>query len=83
VKVARKPGLPFGSVFVKAPREALVEVLGGSLREAQSVALGVIMGDALGMILCEGVPGVASLGVGLRGEPLFGGTAKEAGAGWP
>jgi hypothetical protein len=87
VKLARELGLPFGSVPVKVPREALVEVLGGSLREAQSVALGV-KGDALGVIAWEGVPGVASLGVGLRGEPAFGGTAKEAlgkllGAGWP
>jgi hypothetical protein len=37
------------------------------------------MGDALSMILWEGVPGVASLGVGLRGEPVLGGTITEAG----
>jgi hypothetical protein len=66
VKLTRELGLPFGSVLVKVPREALVKVLGGSLREAQSVALGV-MGDALGVILGEGAPGVASLGVGLIG----------------
>jgi hypothetical protein len=42
VDLARELGLPFGSV------EALVEVLGGSSREAQSVALGV-MGDVFGV----------------------------------
>jgi hypothetical protein len=67
---ARELGLPNVSVLVKSPREALVEV-------TQSAALGV-MGDALGMILWEGVPGVASLGVGLRGEPVLGGTIREA-----
>jgi hypothetical protein len=76
VKLARELGLPL-IVLVKVPREALVEVLGGSLREAQSVALGV-MGGALGVKLWEGVPGVASLGVGLRGEPVLGGTIREA-----
>jgi hypothetical protein len=67
---ARELGLPIGSVLVKSPREALVEV-------AQSAALGV-MGDALSMIFWEGVPGVALLGVGLRGEPVPGGTIMEA-----
>jgi hypothetical protein len=43
VKSARELGLTFGSVS-----EALVEVLGGSSREAHSVALGV-MGDVLGV----------------------------------
>jgi hypothetical protein len=36
------------------------------------------MGDALSMILWKGVPGVASFGVGLRGEPVFDGTITEA-----
>jgi hypothetical protein len=69
--------VPFGSVLVKALRQALVEVLGGSSREAQSVALDV-MGDALGVIPGEGVSGVVSLGVGLRGEPVLVGTVREA-----
>jgi hypothetical protein len=61
--------MSIGSVLI-SPREALVEV-------AQSAALGV-MGDALSMIFWEGVPGVALLGVGLRGEPVLGGTITEA-----
>jgi hypothetical protein len=36
------------------------------------------MGDALSVILWKGVPGVASFGVGLRGEPVFDGTITEA-----
>jgi hypothetical protein len=36
------------------------------------------MGDALGVILWKGVPGVASLGVGLRRELALGGTITEA-----
>jgi hypothetical protein len=67
---ARELGLPNGSVLVKSPREALVEV-------AQSAALGV-MGDSFSMILWEGVPGVASIGVGPRGEQVLGGTITEA-----
>jgi hypothetical protein len=73
VKVARELGLPFGSVFVKAPREALVEV-------AQSAALGV-MGGALSMILWEGVPGVASLGKSLGVVPREVGFATEGSIG--
>jgi hypothetical protein len=62
VKLARELGLPFGSVLVKAPREAFVKVLGGSLREAQSVALGVAveapMEEVLLMGVALGVPGL-------------------------
>jgi hypothetical protein len=76
VKSARELGLTFGSVC-----EALVKVLGGSSREAQSVALGA-MGDVLGVGLraeLGGEPGVGFVNKGgsigaelwvIYGEPI-------------